>query len=233
LRAQQKSESAFEAGPIADEIIAELAQLSNAFAPEIRSIRRRYTRRLRRADGKTVLAIANRLMRAPPYGRLAGYELTLHHREATEQMSAVKIERLGKGLAGWGEVDTFACYITGPAWLEGRIDDQLIHSWARSDDRWKRRAALVSTVPLNAGHTTIGEPVRTLGVCKMLIHDRDDMVVKAMSWALRMLSTKDRHSVETFLMDHRAQLASRVIREVENKLETGLKNPKRRRSTDG
>jgi hypothetical protein len=52
------------------------------------------------------------------------------------------------------------------------------------------------------------------------------MVVKAMSWALRALSGPCRTEVETWLAEHRKELASRVIREVENKLRTGLKNPR-------
>jgi 3-methyladenine DNA glycosylase AlkD len=61
----------------------------------------------------------------------------------------------------------------------------------------------------------------------MLLADRDDMVVKAMSWALRELSKRDPRAVRQFLIDHRDQIALLVTREVGNKLATGLKNPKR------
>ena len=60
----------------------------------------------------------------------------------------------------------------------------------------------------------------------MLVSDRDDMVVKAMSWALRALSQRDPAAVEQFLSEREGELARRVIREVRNKLSTGLKNPK-------
>ena len=60
----------------------------------------------------------------------------------------------------------------------------------------------------------------------MLVHDRDDMVVKAMSWALRALAVRDPKAVERFLAQNREALAPRVLREVRNKLTTGLKNPK-------
>jgi len=53
------------------------------------------------------------------------------------------------------------------------------------------------------------------------------MVVKAMSWALRVLSQRDQKSVREFLNEHRDLIAPRVIREVSNKLSTGLKNPRR------
>ena len=66
-----------------------------------------------------------------------------------------------------------------------------------------------------------------LAVCEMLTDDRDDMVVKAMSWALRELASWDPSAVEGFLSDNEDHLAARVKREVRNKLRTGLKNPRR------
>jgi len=50
------------------------------------------------------------------------------------------------------------------------------------------------------------------------------MVVKAMSWALRALAGKDPAAVKRYLTAHHAVLAPRVIREVRNKLDTGLKS---------
>jgi 3-methyladenine DNA glycosylase AlkD len=68
---------------------------------------------------------------------------------------------------------------------------------------------------------------RTLAVCRRLVADEDDMVVKAMSWALRELIVHDPEAVWAFLTEHNDLLAARVKREVQNKLTTGLKNPKR------
>jgi 3-methyladenine DNA glycosylase AlkD len=65
-------------------------------------------------------------------------------------------------------------------------------------------------------------------VCRLLIDDHDDMVVKALSWALRELVVHDPDAVSAFLSEHADVLAARVKREVRNKLTTGLKNPKRR-----
>ena len=50
----------------------------------------------------------------------------------------------------------------------------------------------------------------------------------AVSWALRALSERDPDAVRTFLDAHEDALAARVRRKVRHKLETGLKNPRRR-----
>ena len=143
-------------------------------------------------------------------------------------MKAKSLADLGAGNDSWEEVDTFACYVAGPAWREGQVSDALIRRWASSRDRWWRRTAVVSTVALNnKARGGDGDTARTLMICKMLVADRDDMVVKALSWALRELSKRDPKSVRTFLREHHHVLAARVVREVNSKLKTGLKNPRK------
>jgi 3-methyladenine DNA glycosylase AlkD len=158
---------------------------------------------------------------------LTAYELVSHHRPALASLRIRVLERLGQGIDDWAAVDTFASYLAGPVWRQGQISDDRIMSWARSKDRWWRRAALVATVPLNnktrGGN---GDSQRTLAVCRSLVTDRDDMVVKALSWALRELTKRDRPAVEAFLGEYESSLAPRVLREVRNKLKTGLKNPR-------
>jgi 3-methyladenine DNA glycosylase AlkD len=61
----------------------------------------------------------------------------------------------------------------------------------------------------------------------MLVQDHDDMVVKAMSWALRELVVHDPEAVRVFLAEYDAVLAAQVKHEVQNKLQTGLKTPRR------
>jgi 3-methyladenine DNA glycosylase AlkD len=58
------------------------------------------------------------------------------------------------------------------------------------------------------------------------VADRDDMVVMAMSRALRELAKRDPGAARHFVAAHRDALAARVVREVGNKLTTGLKNPR-------
>ncbi|HEV3238481.1 MAG TPA: DNA alkylation repair protein, partial [Gemmataceae bacterium] len=156
------------------------------------------------------------------------YELVCYHKPAMQSLIAKDLEQLGQGIDSWEAVDTFACYLSGPAWREKQVPDRVIHRWARSKDRWWRRAALVSTVPLNKkARGGSGDADRTLAVCRLLVEDRDDMVVKALSWALRDLARPDPKAVGAFLKEYDGQLAGRVVREVGNKLKTGLKNPRR------
>ncbi len=211
-----------------DELEARIAAVPLVAAP-LQRLRREYSRWLAQAPAGDVLALAAALLGRGGIGRrFIAYGLVHHHRAALASLTARDLERLGRGLDGWGAVDLFACYLSGPAWREGQIGDALVRRWARSRDRWWRRAALVSTVPLNnKARGGRGDTSRTLAICELLLADRDDMVVKAMSWALRELAKRDPAAARRFLAAHRGELAARVLREVGNKLDTGLKNPRR------
>ena len=168
-----------------------------------------------------------RLFEQPdPLCRFVAYELISHHSPALKSLRPSQLLRLGRGLNSWDTVDGFAFYLAGPIWREGRLPDAMVMGWTRSADRWWRRAALVSTVALSRRGET-DDVRKTVRTCAALVSDRDDMVVKALSWALRELGKKHPEKARRFLEDHRRDLAAKVIREVENKLTTGLKNPRR------
>ena len=210
-------------------ISKELRALPELKTEGIRRVRRGFTKRLADSPPHLMIGLAEELIAQPNLVyRIVAYELIHYHRPALRSLKAATLDRLGKGIDHWAAVDTFAVYLAGPSWCNGQIDDAHIHRWARSRDRWWRRAALVSTIPLNLkSRGGCGDCKRTLEVSEMLIGDRDDMVVKAMSWALRELAKRNPKAVEGFLDEHKDALAARVVREVRNKLTTGVKNPRR------
>ena len=69
-----------------------------------------------------------------------------------------------------------------------------------------------------------GDTKRTLMICENVVNDREDMIVKVLSWALRELSKSDKAAVESFMQKYVYDLAGRVRREVYTKLNTGTKN---------
>jgi 3-methyladenine DNA glycosylase AlkD len=196
-------------------------------APDLRRVTRAWSRQLRLASARDVLRLARGLVATRVTdARTAAYEILSRHAAAMDALDVRTVTTLGRGNDNWGSVDAFSVLVAGAAWRQGRIDDGVISRWARSKDRWWRRTALVSTVPLNLrSRGGTGDATRTLAVCAGLVDDRDDMVVKGLSWALRALAVPEPAAVRNFLARHRTRLAPRVLREVGNKLRTGRKNP--------
>jgi 3-methyladenine DNA glycosylase AlkD len=208
---------------LASKINAEINGLEVLNTPNERLVRKKYTKILQNENPALLFELAFQLIFE--HGkRWVAYELIHFHTPTFNSLTANLLEKLGNGINSWGSVDSFARTLSGPAWRDGLVEDDLIEKWAFSDDFWWRRAALASTVALNLrSQGGRGDVERTLKICSLLVNDHEDMVVKALSWALRELVVHDPEAVQHFLESHDSVLAARVKREVINKLVTGLK----------
>jgi 3-methyladenine DNA glycosylase AlkD len=215
------------AARVVSDIRSDLRRHGEGTVGSVRVVRRKWSKALKEDPAKLVMDVVVALAGGGAWPeRLVAFELLESHPGAFGMLNASCVTALAKGFADWASVDHFGVTVAGPAWRDGLMPDSAVHNWTKSADRWRRRLALVSTVRLNTparGRT--GDAARTLSVCRLLIEDRDDMVVKAMSWALRELAKRDPAAVKRFLKDEGDRLPARVRREVTNKLTTGLKNP--------
>jgi 3-methyladenine DNA glycosylase AlkD len=153
-------------------------------------------------------------------------------RPARDGLGVKRLEALAKGNDNWAAVDCFCSALTGPQYSAGILAPRVLERWSRSRDPWVRRAALatVATAFQRAALREKSPVAPSIRVCALLVDDRHDHVVKALSWALRNLASRDRAAVERFLRDHGGRLAARVKREVRTKLATGTKNRPRSRA---
>jgi 3-methyladenine DNA glycosylase AlkD len=207
-------------------IRAEIAGLPRRDTPSMRALRKAWSAKLKAAGALDVVALAQALERAAPQeGKWIAYELIRHHVGAFGLVGAAEVEDFAGRIESWYATDAFGTVLSGPLWATGRLTDTLFAAWAQSPNRWLRRSALVATVGLNGNLPgRKGDPARTFPLCLALAEDRDDMVEKAVSWALRYLSQRDKAAVVGFMATHGDRFGARVRREVRHKLETGLKS---------
>lgn len=196
------------------------------YTPDLRKVVREYKQMVKSLDGETVYQLGLCLIgQNITECRQVAYELIAGHRGAMDSLDVARVEALGRGVDNWACVDNFCSSVAGPAWRVGRIPDSVIRKWARSKDLWWRRVAVVCTVALNTkSRGGTGDTERTLAICELLVEDKEVMVQKAISWALRELVSWDRVAVEEFLEQHKDVVSARVQREVQRKLRTGKKN---------
>jgi hypothetical protein len=133
--------------------------------------RRRITAVVKDFDPVDVMRLAIGLVeKGGPWRRFFSYEILTKHSAALSSLTAAEVMRLGDGIDSWGAVDMFGCYVSGQAWRRNSIPDSLVHGWTLSTDRWWRRAALVSTIPLNMkSQGGAGDARRTLDICDRLV----------------------------------------------------------------
>lgn len=154
------------------------------------------------------------------------YNLIGNNKKMLKELSESDIDRMATNLDNWVSVDCYGVYIIGNSLRENIISMNKVKSFLNSDNFWLRRVAVVSTVSLNQkARGATGDPERTLEICSLVVDDHADLINKALSWALRELIKVDREPVIDFIDKYNDRLHSRVLREVNNKLETGRKNP--------
>lgn len=208
---------------------ADLERHKHDYLPKLRAVRKRLSAALKTAEAQDVIEASMRF--GPNMGRWVGDELIANHKGAMAAMDIKALNRIGKGIASWYAVDAFGTTLAGPAWARGQISDADVIAWAKSPDLWWRRLALVATTSLNSktrAGAKAGDAKRTLMIVRLTMDDREDMVVKAVSWALRSLATFEPKIVAAFIDEHEGRLAARAKRETRTKLRTGVKTPAQR-----
>lgn len=157
--------------------------------------------------------------------QLISFHITYNDKKIWQSINAQSIKKLGINLDNWVSVDTYSTLVLGYAWQLNIINSNYIKSLAENDDLWIKRTAIVSTISLNQKvRGGLGNADETLKIIKLTMCDHRDLINKAISWALRVLSTRDKVSVENFINENQNVLNSRVLREVRKKLITGKKN---------
>lgn len=206
-------------------IRAGIAALPKQDTPHLRALRKAWSARLKSASPAEVIAVAQGYEQdARQEAKWLGYELIRFHPPAFAALSRDEVTDFAGRAESWYAVDAFGTILLGPLWARGKVSDPMIEALARSDSRWLRRLSLVATVGRN-GRPHAPDVGRTLAVCRILAADRDDMVEKALSWALRFLAQRGQaEAVVAFMAELGETLPARVRREVRHKLSTGLKS---------
>jgi 3-methyladenine DNA glycosylase AlkD len=200
--------------------------------PDLRSVAKSALTETKAYPPDVMLDLAYALIaRGSHEGRQVAYEILARRKDVAPLLTEKELERLGEGNDNWASVDAFATLLAGRAWLDGRVSDARVDRWARSENLWWRRTALAATVCLNLkSRGGSGDPERTLRVCEILATDREPMVAKALSWALRSAVPHAPDRVAAFLDRHGERVPALARREVRNKLRSGLKSGKARGS---
>lgn len=105
----------------------------------------------------------------------------------------------------WDLVDTSAHKIIG-AFLDGK-DKSLLRIFARSNNMWHRRIAVISTFHAIGK----GDATDALRIAEMLVHDPEDIVQKAVGWMLREVGKRVSVKEEKEFLDVYASNMPRVM----------------------
>lgn len=123
-------------------------------------------------------------------------------RRAIYELYVGKLARVNN----WDLVDSSADHIVG-GWLAKRSRAPLA-AWARSAVLWERRVAIIATYQ----YIREGEFDATLRIARLLLHDQEDLIHKAVGWMLREVGNRDLEVEEAFLRRHYKKMPRTMLR---------------------
>ncbi len=112
-------------------------------------------------------------------------------------------------VSNWASCDTLCNHTVG-AFLEHYPDHiPTLKKWARSKNRWARRAAAVSLiVPARRG----GYLIESIEIADILLEDADDLVQKGYGWLLKSASRHHEKEIFEYVMSRRGVMPRTALR---------------------
>jgi len=112
-------------------------------------------------------------------------------------------------ISSWADHDALVYYLIGPMIAIKPTRTTSIFLWAKSKNRWHRRAACVALIPGTRRKMFFPEIVR---LSNLLLNDSDDMVQKGLGWLLRETAKADAKRTVPYLMRIRVRASRLVLR---------------------
>jgi 3-methyladenine DNA glycosylase AlkD len=112
-------------------------------------------------------------------------------------------------VSSWADHDALAHYLLAPMVYADPKRCKAVFRWAKSGNRWRRRAACVALILRPEQKKLFAEIVR---LSNQLLGDQDNMVQKGLGWLLREMAKADPKRTVPYLMKIRARAPRLVLR---------------------
>jgi 3-methyladenine DNA glycosylase AlkD len=112
-------------------------------------------------------------------------------------------------VSSWADHDGLAHYLLAPMVSADQARCDEVFRWAKSRNRWRRRAACVALIRGVREKMFFAETVR---LSRQLLADQDDMVQKGLGWLLREMAKADPERTVPYLVKIRDRATRLVLR---------------------
>lgn len=144
------------------------------------------------------------------------YKVEKGGEEELEQMTKVYLDNLS-GFNNWDIIDSSCHKILGP-FLEDK-DRSLLHDFARSDDLWEKRIAMITCYHFIRQN----DYEDALSIAEILVNDDHDLIQKAVGWMLREIGNRDLDTEEEFLKKYYRDMPRTMLRYAIEKFDEPLR----------
>jgi 3-methyladenine DNA glycosylase AlkD len=181
------------------------------YTAELRKVARRFRRTiLRERDMGFLLKVADRLFRGRVleekiFAVFLLEKLTVEFGDAEFWLFESWLGRI----SSWADHDALVHYLIAPLVASKTTRSRNVFVWARSQNRWHRRAACVALIQGTRQKMFLPEIKR---LSNLLLHDDDDMVLKGLGWLLRETAKHSAPKTIPYLCQIRERAPRLVLR---------------------
>jgi len=111
-----------------------------------------------------------------------------------------------KYINNWDLVDVTCPHVIGKHLIDK--DRSVLYKWAKSDDLWTKRIAIVSTFSFIRQN----DLEDTFKIAEILLQDKHDLIHKAVGWMLREAGKRDLEKEEIFLKKYYRDMPRTMLR---------------------
>jgi 3-methyladenine DNA glycosylase AlkD len=196
--------------------------------PVLRKIAKDWLKKNKDVSDTEFLNLIQTLWKQPIFElRNLAQELLMANKKYLKQFDWKIGESWLNDVDNWAHCDVLSSQILGFLALWDKSHLKKLKSYLEKPGKWHRRSAIVSLLQLIRKKQI--EAKEVLGMIDQIKKDKDPMIQKAISWVLReMIRAGYKKEVEKYLNQNKSIFATYVVREVDNKLRTGLKSGKKK-----
>jgi 3-methyladenine DNA glycosylase AlkD len=181
------------------------------YTADLRRFARKTSREIQAADGlDTLLQVADRLFTGEVLEEKNFAVLLLE--KSVAKFGEREFRRFDGWLdrvTSWADHDALVHYLIGPMIVAEPKRARHVLRWAKSRNRWRRRAAAVSLIHSARRRLLFPQIVR---ISEALLADQDDMVQKGLGWLLREAAKADPKTTVPYLLGIRDRAPRLVLR---------------------
>jgi len=118
-------------------------------------------------------------------------------------------------LTNWANTDGLSTWIIADIINKDPNLTDRLQEWTTSKNRWRRRAAAVSLVPIARKGDMLDQVFR---ITDRLMTDNDDMVRKGVGWLLKEASKEHPQEIRNYLLKWRPETSALILRYASEKL---------------
>jgi 3-methyladenine DNA glycosylase AlkD len=196
--------------------------------PAVREISKKYFREIKNLAKKRIFSLCEELFKSGYNEEIAiAFDWVYRTKKQLTKSDFPIFERwLKKYIANWGTCDDFSTHALGYFLFQYPEFLKKTEVWARSENRWLRRASAVSLIySLRRGRAL----EQVFRIADILLQDEDDLVRKGYGWMLKEASNIYRKEVFEYVMRNKDKMPRTALRYAIEKMPGEMK----RRATRG